>query len=49
MDKTAIAPTNSVLNVNVALIANAQRLVNVKVETVKGAKLITVVNRLAND
>lgn len=49
MDKTALAPTKSALNVSVALIANAQRLANVTLETVRDAKLITVVNRLAND
>lgn len=49
MDKIALAPTKSVLNASVALIANAQRLANAKLETVKDAKLITVANKVAND
>ena len=49
VDKTAPAPIKSVLSANVALTANAQRLVNVKPEIVKGVRLTTVANKLAND
>ena len=49
MDKTAIALIKNVLNANAALIANAQKFVNVKLEIVKDAKLITAANKAAND